>query len=128
MVVTKLGQSGMVASPGRETSEVSESRCGAPGSNADWRRGRRQYSRSGDRRYFPRQIHLLPVTILVLPLDQVAGDGFEAVGAAAVGLQGGESFFDEAGGVALALFEAVDGWPGGFFGGLILARGLAQVG
>ena len=30
-------------------------------------------------------------------------------------------------GVALALLDAVDGGPGGFFGGLILAGGLAQV-
>jgi hypothetical protein len=32
--------------------------------------------------------------------DEVAGDGFEAVGAAAVGLEGGEGFVDELRGVA----------------------------
>jgi hypothetical protein len=60
-------------------------------------------------------------------LDEVAGYGFEAVGADAVGLEGGEGFFDELGGVALALLDAVDGGPGGFFRGQVLAGGLAQL-
>jgi hypothetical protein len=65
--------------------------------------------------------------LLVFPLHQVAGDGFQAVGARAVGLENGEGFFDEAGGVALALLDAENGRPGGFFGSLVFTGCLAQV-
>jgi hypothetical protein len=41
-------------------------------SDSNWRRGRREYCRPGGPRYFPRQIHRLPVTILVLPLRDLA--------------------------------------------------------
>ena len=62
----------------------------------------------------------------VFALDQVAGDGFEAVGAAAVGIERGEGLVDELRGVAPALLDAIDCRPGGFFRGLIFAGGLAQ--
>ena len=65
--------------------------------------------------------------ILVLSLNEVAGYGFEAVGAGAIGFERGEGFFDEGGGVALALLDAVDGGPGGFFCGLVFAGGFAQM-
>src|SRR5580704_6641306 len=64
---------------------------------------------------------------LVFALDKVPGDGLEALGAAAVRLQGREGFVDQVGGVALALLDAEYGRPSRLFGGQVLACRFAQV-